>query len=74
MGVGSALVMGGMPLGALASGFVAVWIGLPATLVVMGSIYLLATCSIVVNPQLKQMEKSPAPVNPPLPQVEQSAG
>jgi len=57
MGVGSAMVMGGMPLGALASGFVAAWIGLPATLIAMGAIYMLATLSILVNPQFKQMEK-----------------
>lgn len=60
MGVGSALVMGGMPLGALVSGFVAVWIGLPATLAAMGAIYFLATLTILINPQFKQMEKQAA--------------
>jgi MFS family permease len=60
MGVGGAMVMAGMPLGALASGFVVTWIGLRATLIVMGAVYLLATLSILVNPKLKQMEKSAA--------------
>jgi hypothetical protein len=50
-------VMAGMPLGIFASGFVVIWIGLRATLAVMGAIYLLATLSILVNPKLKQMEK-----------------
>ncbi len=60
MGVGSAMVMGGMPLGALISGFVVIWIGLHATLFAMGAIYLLATLSMIVNPQFKHMEKSSA--------------
>jgi len=57
MGVGSAMVMGGMPLGTLASGFIVSWIGLSATLLAMGTIYLLATLSLLVNSQLKGMEK-----------------
>ena len=60
MGVGGALVMAGMPLGTLASGFVVSWVGLHATLVAMGTIYLLATLSILLNPKLKQMEKRAA--------------
>jgi len=60
MGVGSALVMGGMPLGALLSGFVVIWIGLSTTLLAMGAIYLLATLPILVNSQFKQMEKNAA--------------
>lgn len=51
-------VMAGIPLGTFASGFVVTWIGLRATLAVMGAIYLAATLSILVNPKLKQMEKS----------------
>ncbi len=58
MGVGGAMVMAGMPLGALASGFVITWIGLRPTLIAMGVIYLLATLSILVNPKLTKMEKT----------------
>ncbi len=60
MGVGGAMVMGGMPLGALISGFVAAWIGLRATLIAIGAIYLLATLPVLVNPQLKKMKKKAA--------------
>jgi MFS family permease len=60
MGVGSAMVMGGMPLGALFSGFVVIWIGMGQTLLAMGAIYLLATLAIVLNPQFKQMERGVA--------------
>lgn len=49
--------MAAIPLGTFASGFVVSWIGLRATLAVMGVIYLLATLSILVNPALKKMEK-----------------
>ncbi len=58
MGVGGAMVMAGMPLGTLLSGFVISWVGLPLTLVAMGAIYLLATLSMLVNPELKKMEKT----------------
>lgn len=57
LGVLSAGCMAGMPLGALAAGFVVTWIGMNMTLIVMGAIYLLATLSILVNPALKNMEK-----------------
>jgi predicted MFS family arabinose efflux permease len=57
LGVLSAGVMAGIPLGTLASGFVVTWIGLRATLAAMGALYLLATLSILVNPELKAMEK-----------------
>jgi MFS family permease len=60
LGVGRALVMAGMPLGTLASGFIIAWVGLPATLIAMGTLYLLSTLSILVNPKLKQMEKRTA--------------
>src|SRR5579883_1287019 len=49
--------MAAIPLGTFASGFVVAWIGLRATLALMGLIYLLATLSILVNPALKKMEK-----------------
>jgi MFS family permease len=61
LGLGGALVMAGMPLGTLLSGFVITWIGLHTTLVAMGALYLLATLSILVNPKLKRMEKEAPP-------------
>jgi MFS family permease len=57
MGVGRALVMAGMPLGALASGFIVAWVGLPATLIAMGAIYFVATLSVLLNPKLKEINK-----------------
>jgi hypothetical protein len=60
LGLGGALVMAGMPLGTLASGFVVTWIGLPTTLFAMGAIYLLVALFILLNPQLKKMERSAA--------------
>ncbi len=54
-----AVMMAGIPLGTFASGFVVTWIGLRATLMVMGTLYLLVTLSILVNPTLKKMEKPP---------------
>lgn len=52
-GVGRAMVQAGMPLGALASGFIAAAIGLNATLIIMGAISLLVTLSILIDPKLK---------------------
>ena len=51
-------VLAGIPLGTFVSGFVAEWIGLQATLLVMGIVYLLTTLSLLVNPALRQMEKA----------------
>jgi predicted MFS family arabinose efflux permease len=53
-------VMAGIPLGTFAIGFVAVWIGLRWTLALMGTLYLLATLSILVNPALKKMNREAA--------------
>ncbi|HLG62418.1 MAG TPA: MFS transporter [Ktedonosporobacter sp.] len=55
-----AAVLAGIPLGTLASGFVVTWLGLRTTLFIMGLLYLMATLSILVNPALKSMEKSPS--------------
>ncbi len=51
----SAGVLIGIPLGTFASGYVATWLGLKATLLVMGGLYLLTTSSLLVNPALKKM-------------------
>lgn len=60
IGLLSAGVMAAIPLGTFASGFVVTWLGLQTTLLAMGSLYFLATLSILVNPALKQMNRAPA--------------
>lgn len=52
-------VTAGIPLGTFVSGFVVNWLGLRATLFIMGVIYLAATLSILINPKLKRMERAP---------------
>lgn len=49
--------LAGIPLGTFVSGFVIEWIGLQTTLLVMGSLYLLTTLSLLVNPALREMEQ-----------------
>ncbi len=49
--------LAGIPLGTFVSGFVIEWIGLHTTLLVMGSLYLLTTLSLLVNPALREMEQ-----------------
>lgn len=53
-------VLAGIPLGTFAGGYIAAWIGLRATLIIMGGIYLLTTLSLLVNPAMKKMEKGNA--------------
>ena len=45
----------GIPLGTFVGGYVASWLGLRVTLLVMGGLYLLTTLSLLVNPALKKM-------------------
>lgn len=49
--------LAGIPLGTLLIGYVVTWIGLQATILVMGALYLVAMLSLLVNPALKRMEK-----------------
>ncbi len=56
-GTMSAGFLAGIPLGTLLSGYVVAWIGLQATILVMGALYLVATLSLLVNPTLRGMEK-----------------
>jgi MFS family permease len=53
----SAGVMVGVPIGTFASGYLAAWIGLRMSLLVMGAIYLAATLSLLVNPALKALDQ-----------------
>lgn len=54
-GTVSAGVLAGIPLGTFAGGFVAAWIGLRTTILIIGIIYLLTTLSLLVNPATKKM-------------------
>lgn len=53
-------VLAGIPPGTFAGGYIAAWIGLRATLIIMGGLYLLTTLSLLVNPAMKKMEKGNA--------------
>lgn len=46
----------GIPIGAFMSGYVVTWIGLQASIIAIGALYLLVTLSLLVNPALKGMD------------------
>lgn len=50
-------VLAGIPLGTVVSGYLATWIGLRMTLIVIGTVYLVTTLSLLLNPVLRKMEK-----------------
>ncbi len=50
-------VLAGIPLGTVVSGYLAAWIGLQMTLIVIGTVYLVTTLSLLLNPALRKMEK-----------------
>jgi MFS family permease len=50
-------VLAGIPLGTVVSGYLAAWIGLQMTLIVIGTVYLATTLSLLLNPALRKMEK-----------------
>lgn len=54
-GTFNAVILVAVPLGTFLSGFVVTWFGLRLTLVIMGTLYLLSTLSLVLNPALKKM-------------------
>jgi hypothetical protein len=39
--------------------FLVAWIGIQATLLIMGALYLATTLSLLVNPALKKMDVEP---------------
>lgn len=51
----NALILVAVPLGTFLSGFVATWLGLPLTMILMGALYLVSTLSLLLNPALKEM-------------------
>ncbi|GCE14525.1 MFS transporter [Tengunoibacter tsumagoiensis] len=57
LGAGMAVTALGMPLGTLGSGYLISWLGLPTSLILMGSVYLLATLSMLLNPSFRKLEK-----------------
>lgn len=46
----------GIPIGAFVSGYVVTWVGLQASIIAIGILYLLTTLSLLVNPALKRMD------------------
>ncbi len=56
-GAVSAGALAGIPLGTFAGGYIAEWLGLSTTILIMGVVYLIATASLLVNPAMKRMEK-----------------
>ena len=56
LGTMSAGFLAGVPIGTFASGYIVSWLGLSTTILIMGTLYLLATLSLLVNPALKGME------------------
>ena len=57
-GVASAGYLAGVPLGGLVSGYLIAGIGSIPTLFVMATCYLVTTGSLLINPALKDMQKS----------------
>jgi MFS family permease len=49
----------GMPLGGLLSGVCGAWLGTQTTLLLWGTLYLVVTGSLLVNPALRNMAKPP---------------
>jgi MFS family permease len=54
-GTTTAGVLVGVPLGTFVSGYVVAGIGFEYTLVLMGTVYLLTTASLLINPALRKM-------------------
>ncbi len=54
-GTFNALNLVAVPLGTFISGFVATWLGLRLTMIIMGALYLISTLSLLLNPALKKM-------------------
>ena len=54
-GTFNAMLLVAVPLGTFVSGFVASWFGLPLTLAIMGTLYLVSTFTLLLNPALKKM-------------------
>lgn len=61
-GASSAGYLGGIPLGGLFGGFLIGWIGLLPALLTMGGIYLFSTSTLLINPALKEMGRSPVSI------------
>ncbi|HET8839927.1 MAG TPA: MFS transporter [Ktedonobacteraceae bacterium] len=58
--VGAGVLMG-IPLGTFLSGYMVAWVGLHTTLLIMGTLYLVTTLSLLINPALRQMERAMKP-------------
>lgn len=51
----------GMPLGGLIAGYLTDWLGIVPGILIFGSIYLLSTISLLINPNLKGMDQQKTP-------------
>ncbi len=54
-------VLAGIPFGTFVIGYVVAGLGLQMTLLVMGTLYLVATLSLLVNPAMREMDTPIAP-------------
>jgi ribose/xylose/arabinose/galactoside ABC-type transport system permease subunit len=57
LGTMSAGSLAGIPIGTFISGYIVTWIGLRATILTMGTLYLLTTLALLVNPALRGFSK-----------------
>lgn len=58
----------GMPLGVLITGYALEWVGLRPVLLALGTMYLITTLSLLINPALREMDRQPQP-DAPLPEA-----
>ncbi|MBV9788595.1 MAG: MFS transporter [Chloroflexi bacterium] len=54
----------GMPLGVLITGYALEWVGLRPVLLTLGTLYLITTLSLLINPALREMDRQPEPDAP----------
>ncbi|HEY0605378.1 MAG TPA: MFS transporter, partial [Herpetosiphonaceae bacterium] len=53
-----------MPLGVLLTGYALEWVGLRPVLLALGSLYLITTLSLLINPALREMDRQREPESP----------
>jgi MFS family permease len=53
-----------MPLGVLITGYALEWVGLRPVLLTLGTLYLITTLSLLINPALREMDRQREPESP----------
>lgn len=53
-----------MPLGVLITGYALEWVGLRPVLLALGTLYLITTLSLLINPALREMDRQREPESP----------